>query len=150
MPIGSPVTRVNWPMNFRRVAGWLGWPARNRCTVACMHRFSYILGWPPEPASGLCPSGERSRSSMRGYKRTYWSFPVVLKLLWASKGYKMLHRSCCITLRHPWSHMWIDLWTDPLLPRCRRVSAGLHAADALWHACIDFLTYSDDHPVWFM
>ena len=28
------------------------------------------------------------------------------------------------------------------------MSAGLHAADTLWHACIDFLTYSDDHPSW--
>ena len=35
---------------------------------------------------------------------------------------------------HGWP-MRIDLWTDLIL----------HAADTLWHACIDFLTYSDDH-----
>ena len=40
----------------------------------------------------------------------------------------------------------IDLQTDPISPRRPAVSAGLHAADTLWHACIDFLTYSDDHP----
>ena len=31
-------------------------------------------------------------------------------------------------------------------PRRRRDSTGLHAADTLRHACIDFFTYSDDHP----
>ena len=35
---------------------------------------------------------------------------------------------------------------DLISPRRRRVSAGLHATDTLWHAYIDFLTYSDDHP----
>ena len=56
-------------------------------SVACMHRFSHILRWPPERQYGLCPSGEQSRSSRRGYKRTYRSIPAVLKLLRASKGY---------------------------------------------------------------
>ena len=36
------------------------------------------------------------------------------------------------------------------LIRFRRVTGSsrlaLHAADTLLHACIDFLTYSDDHP----
>ena len=40
----------------------------------------------------------------------------------------------------------IYLQTDLILQRRRHVSAGLHATDTLWHACIDFLTYSDDHP----
>ena len=40
----------------------------------------------------------------------------------------------------------IDLRIDPISPRRWRVSAGLHATDTLWHAYIDFLTYSDDHP----
>ena len=39
----------------------------------------------------------------------------------------------------------IDLRTDPISPLRPRVSASLHAADTLWHACIDFLAYSDDH-----
>ena len=52
------------------------------------------------------------------------------------------------TLSRPLGHIWptrIDLWTDLILPRGRCCSAGLHTADTLWHACIDFLTYSDDH-----
>ena len=28
----------------------LSWTARNRHTVTCMHQFSHILRWPPEPA----------------------------------------------------------------------------------------------------
>ena len=40
----------------------------------------------------------------------------------------------------------IDLWTNLISPRRRPVSAGLHAADTLWHAFIDFLTYLDDYP----
>ena len=42
--------------------------------------------------------------------------------------------------------MRIDLRIDPIWPRRRRFSAGLHATDTLRHAYIDFLTYSDDHP----
>ena len=56
-----------------------------------------------------------------------------------------------LTLSRPLGHIWptrIDLWTDLISPRGRRCSAGLHTADTLWHACIDFLTYSDDHPSW--
>ena len=34
----------------------------------------------------------------------------------------------------------------PISSRHRSVSTGLHAIDTLWHACIDFATYSDDHP----
>ena len=40
----------------------------------------------------------------------------------------------------------IDLWIDPISPRRRRFSAGLHATDTLRHAYVDFLTSSDDHP----
>ena len=46
-------------------------------------------------------------------------------------------------------HRWptrIDLWIDPSLPCHWCFLAVLHATDTLWHACIDFLTYSDDHP----
>ena len=52
-PIGSPVTHENWPMNWPDFAAspvHLGWPARSRLTVACMHRFSHILtlsSWDP-------------------------------------------------------------------------------------------------------
>ena len=52
-PIGSLVTYENWPMNwpdFAASPARLGWPACKRHTVACMHWFSHILRWPPEPA----------------------------------------------------------------------------------------------------
>ena len=38
----------------------------------------------------------------------------------------------------------IHLGIPPISPRRRRDWAGLHAADTLRHACIDFLTYLDD------
>ena len=60
-PIGSPMTGVNLPMN---------WPYFAETLVHL----------------SLCSCRERSRSSMQGYKQTYWSFPAVFKLLWALKG----------------------------------------------------------------
>ena len=50
------MTHVNSPKmgpDFAASPDRLGWPARSRRTVACMHRFSHILGWPPEPAVWL-------------------------------------------------------------------------------------------------
>ena len=52
-PIGSPVTHESWPMNwpdFAASPARVGRPARSRHTLACMHRFSHIFRWPPEPA----------------------------------------------------------------------------------------------------
>ena len=49
--IGSYLTHENWPLNWPNFAVWPvlpGWPAHSRHTVACMHRFSHILGLPPE------------------------------------------------------------------------------------------------------
>ena len=43
---------MNWP-DFAASQARLGWPAHNRHTVACMHRSSHILRWPPEPAVWL-------------------------------------------------------------------------------------------------
>ena len=40
---------MNWP-NFATSPACLGWPAFNRHTVACKHRLTHILWWPPEPA----------------------------------------------------------------------------------------------------
>ena len=46
----------------------------------------------------------------------------------------------------PVTHVnWALNWPDQISPLCQCVSAGLHATDTLWHACINFLTYSDDH-----
>ena len=54
-----------------------------------------------------------------------------------------------LTLSGRLGHIWptrIDLWTGPISLRGRRCPAGLHTADTLWHACINFLTYLDYHP----
>ena len=64
------------------------------------------------------------------------------------KVYHKADKNEFLTLWRPLCHRWnrrIYLWTDPISPRRRRISAGLHAKNTLWHACIDFLTYSDDH-----
>ena len=80
--IGSYTTHENSPGNspdFVTPASRFGWPARSRHAVACMHRFSHILRASCVPASGLCPSGERSIERRRGNMRIYRSFPAVLK-----------------------------------------------------------------------
>ena len=115
---------------------------------ACIDFLTYS-DYHPSRQSGLCPSGERSQSIKRGNMRIYRSFPAVLKWLRSGKGYTMLRRSCLITLSGRLGHTWptrIELWTGPISPRGWRCAAGLHTADTLWHACIDFLTYSDYHP----
>ena len=52
---------------------------------------------------GLCPSGERSRSSMQRYMRTYRTFPAVFKWLGSLKSYTMMTSwsitSLCLTLK---------------------------------------------------
>ena len=52
--VGTYLSHENWPLNwpdFAASPALLGWPARSRHTVACMHRFSHILlRRPPEPA----------------------------------------------------------------------------------------------------
>ena len=53
MTVGSYLTHENWPMNWPDFAASpvrLGWPARNRHTLACTHQFSHIIKWPPKPA----------------------------------------------------------------------------------------------------
>ena len=48
----------------------------------CIDIFAYSDDH-PSWQSGLCPSREWSLSSRQRYKWTYWSFPAVLKWLWA-------------------------------------------------------------------
>ena len=60
-----------------------------------------------------------------------------------------------LTLWRPLGHRWptrIDLWTDPISPRRRRVSAGLHAADtvACVHRFFHILGRPCEPAVWFM
>ena len=103
----------------------------------------------PSRQSGLCPSRERSRTSTKDINGLYRLFPAVSQWLSSSKGYTMQFQWLCITLWRRLGRRWptrIDLRIDPISPRRRRVSAGLHATDTLYHAYIDFLTYSDNHP----
>ena len=89
MSIGSPVIQVNWPMNWFDFAvplAHLGWSAQNRHTVACMHQFSYILRWPPEPAVCFMSELRVIKIEHANCELPYRSFPAVLKLLQASKG----------------------------------------------------------------
>ena len=73
MPIGSPVTHenlpTNWP-NFAASPALLGWPARNRHTAACIHRFSHILRWQLEPVVWFMSESRAFANEHEGYKRT--------------------------------------------------------------------------------
>ena len=72
-PIGSPVTHenlpTNWP-NFAASPALLCWPARNRHTAACIHRFSHILGRPPEPVVWFMSESRAVANEHEGYKQT--------------------------------------------------------------------------------
>ena len=127
----------------------LGWPARNRHTAACVHRFSHILRWPPEPVVWFMSELRAVANEHEGYKRT---LPIISSSFWMAVGLRGLYNAIFYSLYNPLrpvGRQWptrIDLWIDPISPRRRRFSAGLHATDTLRHAYIDFLTYSDDHP----
>ena len=81
---------------------------------------------------------------------------LVSELLWWKISNLNFQIWCCwvsllnnpLTSKRRFHPSRIDLWTDPISPRRRLCSAGLHAVDTLWHACIDFLTYSDDMSEW--
>ena len=71
--IGSPVTHENWPTNWPDFAvstKLFDWPAHNRHTVACTHRFSHILRWSPEPAVWFMFESRAVATSTQEYKRT--------------------------------------------------------------------------------
>ena len=89
-PIGSPVTHENWPTNWPNFAtspALLGWPARNRHTAACIHRFSHILRWPPEPVVWFMSESRAVANEHKGYKRT---LPIISSSFWMAVGLKGL------------------------------------------------------------
>ena len=89
-PIGSPVTHENWPMNWPNFAApptLLGWPARNRHTAACIHRFSHILRWPPEPVVWFMSESRAVANEHEGYKRT---LPIISSSFWMAVSRKGL------------------------------------------------------------
>ena len=87
-PIGSPVTHenlpTNWP-NFSASPALLGWPARNRHTAACIHRFSHILRWPPEPVVWFMSESRAVANEHEGYKQT---LSIISSSFWMAVGLK--------------------------------------------------------------
>ena len=92
-PIGSPVTHenlpTNWP-NFAASPALLGWPARNRHTAACIHRFSHILRWPPEPVVWFMSESRAVANEHEGYKRT---LSIISSSFWMAVGVKGLKQN---------------------------------------------------------
>ena len=89
-PIGSPVSHENWPMNWPNFAAspvLFGWPARNRHTAACIHRFSHILRWPPEPVVWFMSVSRAVANEHEGHKRT---LPIISSSFWMTVGVKGL------------------------------------------------------------
>ena len=75
--IGSYLTHENWPLNWPDFAVWPtlpSWPAHNRHTVACMHRFSHILGVSPEPAVWFMSEWRAVRIDQ---ERNYANLPII-------------------------------------------------------------------------
>ena len=111
--IGSPVIHenlpTNWP-NFATSPALLGWPARNRHTAACIHRFSHILRWPPEPVVWFMSESRAVANEHEGYKRT---LSIISSSFWMAVGVKGLTNP----LRHTkliWTSclemLWCSLW----------------------------------------
>ena len=92
-PIGSPVTHESWPMNWPNFAAspaLLGWPARNRHTAACIHRFSHILRWPPEPVVWFMSESRAVANEHEGHKRT---LPIISSSFWMTVGVKGIKKT---------------------------------------------------------
>ena len=89
-PIGSPVTHenipTNWP-NFTASPALFGWPAHNRHTAACIHRFSHILRWPPEPVVWFMSESRAVANEHEGYK---WTLSIISSSFWMAVGLKGL------------------------------------------------------------
>ena len=80
--IGLPVTHENWPMNWPNFAAspaLLGWPARNRHTAACIHRFSHMLRRPPVPVVWFMSESRAVANEHEGHKRT---IPIISSSFW--------------------------------------------------------------------
>ena len=95
--IGSPVTHENWPMNWPNFAvspALLGWPARNRHTAACIHRFSHLLRTPPVPVVWIMSESRAVANEHEGHKRT---IPIISSSFWMTVVLKGLMASdlCC-------------------------------------------------------
>ena len=115
-PIGSPVTHENWPMNWPNFAAspaLLGWPARNRHTAACIHRFSHILRWPPEPVVWFMSESRAVANEHEGHKRT---LPIISSSFWMTVGVKgltkLFHACAGADPGFRWGYKTRSLWME--------------------------------------
>ena len=75
--IGTYLSHENWSLNwpdFAACPALLGWPAHSRHIVACIHRFSHILRWPPKPAVWFMPEW---RAVAMQHTRKYADLPII-------------------------------------------------------------------------
>ena len=113
-PIGRQGPHENWPMNwpkFVALPALLGWPARNRVnrhTAACVHRFSHILRWPPEPVVWFMSESRAVANEHEGYKRT---LPIISSSFWKAVG---LRRDIFFLYRYKDVYPGHDSKLDPL------------------------------------
>ena len=96
--IGSPVTHENWPMNWPNFAAspaFLGWPARNRHTAACIHRRSHLLRTPPVPVVWIMSEPRAVANKHKGHKRT---IPIISSSFWMTVVLKGLYNAIFCSL----------------------------------------------------
>ena len=84
--------------NFAASPALLGWPARNRHTAACIHRFSHILRWPPEPVVWFMSESRAVANEHEGHKRT---LPIISSSFWMTVGVKGLYNAIFYSLYNP-------------------------------------------------
>ena len=157
--IGSPVTHENWPTNwpdFAAAPARLGWPARNRHTVACIHRFSHILRWPPEPAVWFMSESRAVANEYEGHKRT---IPIISSSFWMAVVVKGLYDAFSMSLYNPLTTIgspvthenWPTNWPDFAAAPAR---LGWPARNRHTVACIHrfshILRWPPEPAVWFM
>ena len=142
-PIGSPVTHenlpTNWP-NFAASPALLGRPARNRHTAACIHRFSHILRWPPEPVVWFMSESRAVANEHEGYKRT---LSIISSSFWMAVGVKGLYNAIFYSLYNPLTPIgspvthenlptnWPNFAASPALlgwPATQQTHCGMHTS----------------------
>ena len=140
--IGSPVTHENWPMNWPNFAAspaLLGWPARNRQTAACIHRFSHLLRTPPVPVVWIMSESRAVANEHEGHKRT---IPIISSSFWMTVVLKGLYNAIFYSLYNPlttigspvthenWPMNWPNFAASPALlgwpARNRHTAACIH------------------------
>ena len=129
--IGSPVTHENWPMNWSNFAAspaLLGWPARNRHTAACIHRFSHILRRSPVPVVWFMSESRAVANEHEGHKRT---LPITSSSFWMTVGVKGLFCEFSVSrgtepTREAWSRFISALRWVPVIQQLSMILVQHH------------------------